>query len=303
LTVLGAAGEGFWILAAVSGALAFAALLICLSRLRRDRFLADTPLVRVRSAPQGYVRIEGLAGPPPGEDLRSPLTGRACVWWDFRVDYREKSERDAWVWRTVEKATCVAPFVLTDGDGECLIGPVGAEVTATTSDRWAGDTSRPTGLPFEQSGFNLIGGGNYTYHERLIAPGSKLSVLGELRSHTEFGAVDAKTKEILARWKLDQPALMKRFDRNHDGQIDSAEWDAARAAAHTEAEATVMHSPIERVGVVAQTTHGEPFLIAPLDEKHLIRRERRNALLLLIASVALLMLCLWAISKAELTPS
>jgi hypothetical protein len=301
--VPGPAAEGSWILAALFGAGALAALLICLSRLRRDRFMADTPLVRVRSAPQGYVRIEGLAEPPPGEDLRSPLTGRACVWWDYRVDYRDKSERAERQWRTVEKATSVAPFVLSDGDGECLIGPVGAEVTATISDRWTGNTPHPTGLPFEQSAFNLIGDGDYRYHERLISPGSKLSVLGELRSHTEFGAVDAKTKEILIRWKHDQPALLKRFDRNHDGQIDSAEWEAARAAAHAEAEAVVMHSPIERVGVVAQTTHGEPFLIAPLDEKHLIRRERRNAALLLIASVALLMLCLWAISKAELTHS
>jgi hypothetical protein len=299
----GLVAQGSWILAAVSGAAALAALLICLSRLRRDRFMADTPLVRVRSAPQGYVRIEGLAEPPPGEDLRSPLTGRACVWWDYRVDYRETLEQGKRQWRNVERATSVAPFVLSDGDGECLIGPVGAEVTATINDRWTGNTPRPTGLPFEQSAFNLIGDGDYRYHERLISPGSKLSVLGELRSHTEFGAVDAKTKDILLRWKHDQPALLKRFDRNHDGQIDSAEWEAARAAAHAEAEAVVMHSPIERVGVVAQTTHGEPFLIAPLDEKHLVRRERRNAALLLVASVALLMLCLWAISKAELTQS
>jgi hypothetical protein len=277
--------QGLWILAAVCGAGSLAALLICLSRLRRDRFMTDTPLCRVRSAPQGYVRIEGLAAPPPGEDLRSPLTGRACVWWDFRVEYREQSQRGNRQWRTVEKATSVAPFLLTDGDGECLIGPVGAEVTATISDRWTG------------------GDGDYRYHERLISPGSKLSVLGELRSHTEFGAVDAKTKEILSRWKHDQPALLKKFDRNHDGQIDSAEWEAARAAAHTEAEALVVHSPIERVGVVAQTTHGEPFLIAPLDERHLVRREKRNAALLLLASVALLMLCLWAISTAELTRS
>jgi hypothetical protein len=301
--VRGLVAQRFWILATVCGAGALAALLICLSRLRRDRFMADTPLVRVRSAPQGYVRIEGLVAPPPGEDLRSPLTGRSCVWWDYQVDYRELSERGERQWRTVEKATSVAPFVLSDGDGECLVGPVGAEVTATTNDRWRGNTARPSGLPFEQSGFGLSGEGDYRYHERLIAPGSKLSVLGELRSHTEFGAVDAQTKEILGRWKHDQPALLKRFDRNHDGQIDSAEWEAARAAAHVEAEAVVMHSPIERVGVVAQTTHGEPFLIAPLDEEHLVRRERRNAALLLIASVALLMLCLWAISRAELTPS
>jgi E3 Ubiquitin ligase len=293
----GHAAAGFWILSAVSGLLTLAALLGCFACLRRDRFMADTPLVRIRSAAQGYVRMEGIAAEPPGEALRSPLTGRSCVWWDYRVDYREKTERGATVYRAIEQATSVTPFVLSDSDGECLVGPVGAEVTATINDRWHGNTPHPTGLPYFQSGFLLAGSGDYLYHERLISPGSHLSVLGELHSHTEFGAVDEKTKEILRQWKLNQPALLRRFDRNRDGQIDAAEWDAARAAAKMQAEATVLHSPIERVGVVGQTTHGEPFLIAPLDAKRLIRREQRNAALLLLASLLLLSLCLWGLSQ------
>jgi E3 ubiquitin ligase len=293
------AAAALWTLAAVSGLLALAALVASLSRLRRDRYMADTPLVRIRSAAQGYVRVEGIAREPPGESLRSPLTGRACVWWDYRVDYREKSEKGATLYRPIEQATSVTPFVLNDVDGECLVGPVGAEVTATIDDRWRGNTPRPTSLPYFQSGFLLAGNGDYLYHERLISPGSRLSVLGELRSHTEFGAVDEKTKEILRLWKLNQPALLRRFDRNHDGQIDASEWDAARAAAHAEAEATVLHSPIERVGVVGQTSHGEPFVIAPLDGRRLVRREQRHAALLLVASVLLLGLCLWAISAVE----
>jgi hypothetical protein len=298
----GHAAAGFWILSAVSGLLALAALLACFSRLRRDRFMADTPLVRIRSAAQGYVRIEGIASEPPGEAMRSPLTGRTCVWWDYRVDYEEKTERGATVYRAIEKATSVTPFVLSDSDGECLVGPVGAEVTATINDRWRGNTPHPTGLPYFQSGFLVAGTGAYVYHERLIAPGSRLSVLGELRSHTEFGAVDEKTQEILRQWKLNQPALLRRFDRNHDGQIDAAEWDAARAAARTEAEATVLHSPIERGGVVGQSTHGEPFVVTPLDGRRLVRREQRHAALLLLASVLLLSLCLWGLAKAAQVP-
>jgi hypothetical protein len=295
----GVPGGPFGILAALCGVFALAAMLVSLSRLRRDRFLADTPLVRIRSAAQGYVRLEGLAAPPPGEPLRSPLTGRACVWWDYRVEYREETERGAKVWRTLEQATSVSCFVLADGDGECLVGPVGAEVTPTIHDRWSGNTPHPTGLPHFQSGFHLIGQGDYLYHERLISPGARLSVLGELRSHTEFGAVDQKMKDILALWKRDQGGLLRRFDRNHDGHIDDTEWGIARAAAQAQAEETVLHSPIERVGVVGQTTHGEPFLIAPLDGPKLVRREQRNALLLLAAAVLFLGLCLWALSKAE----
>ena len=285
---------GFWFLTLASGALSLGALIGCLWRLRRDRLMADTPLVRMRSAAQGYVRVEGIARDPPGEELRSPLTGRRCVWWDYRVEYKDKTESGATVYRAIEAASSVTPFVLTDADGECLIGPVGAEVTATIDDRWRGDTPHPTGLPYFQSGFRVSSEGDYVYHERLISPDTRLSVLGELRSHTEFGAVDEKGKEILRLWKLDQGALRRRFDANHDGQIDAREWETARAAAHAQAEATVLHSPIERVGVIAQTTHGEPFVIAPLDGGRLIRREQRSAAVLLVASVMLLCLCLWA---------
>jgi hypothetical protein len=293
----GLAAEGYWILAAVCCVLAAAALAACFSRLRRDRLIADTPLVRIRSAAQGYVRVSGRAQSPPGEDLRSPLTGRACVWWDYRVDSREQNEKGETVFRTIERATSVTPFLLTDTDGECLVGPVGAEVTATCKDRWSGMSRHPSGPPPFPSILGLTGDDAYRYEERLITPGSRLSVLGELRSHTEFGAVDQKTREILAQWKSNQPALLGKFDADRDGQISADEWETARAAAHAQAEATVLHSPIERVGVVAQTTHGEPFLIAPLDEKHLIRRERRNAVLLLSASVLLVSMGLWALSK------
>jgi hypothetical protein len=292
-------GAGYWLFAALCAVLALLALLACFSRLRRDRFIADTPLVRIRSAAQGYVRVAGIARSPPGETLRSPLTNRPCVWWDYRVEAREENAKGEAVYRTVEKATSVTPFVLNDADGECLIGPVGAEVTATSNERWSGMSRHPSGAPQSLAILGLVGQDDYRFHERLIAAGTPLSVLGELRSHTEFGAVDQKTQEILIQWKRDQPALLRRFDRNHDGQISPEEWQAARAAAHTEAESAVLHSPIERVGVVAQASHGEPFIIAPLDGEHLIRREKRNAILFLLASILSIALGLWALKKIE----
>jgi hypothetical protein len=292
-------GMGYWIFAALCGVLALLALLACLSRLRRDRFIADTPLVRIRSAAQGYVRVSGIARSPPGEIMRSPLTDRTCVWWDYRVEAREENAKGQAVYRTVERATSVTPFVLDDADGECLIGPVGAEVTATSNEHWSGMSRHPHGEPQSHSIIGLPGQDDYRFQERLIVPGTPLSVLGELRSHTEFGAVDQKTQVILTQWKRDQPALLRRFDANHDGQISPEEWEKARDAAHTEAESTVLHSPIERVGVVAQARHGEPFIIAPLDGEHLVRREKRRAFLFLLAAILAASLGLWALAKTH----
>jgi hypothetical protein len=290
-------GEVLLIFAVLCGLLAVAALVGCFSRLRRDRFIADTPLVRIRSAAQGYVRVAGIARSPPDQTLRSPLTGRPCVWWDYQVQVREENAKGEAQYRTIEKATSVTPFVLDDSEGECLIGPVGAEVTPTSNERWSGMSRHPQGAPLSHAILGLVGQDDYRYHERLIAPGTPLSVLGELRSSTDFGAVEQKAQEILLQWKRDQSTLLRRFDRNHDGHIGSDEWESARAAARAEAEATVLHSPIERVGIVGQTTHGEPFLIAPLDEKHLVRREKRYAFLLLLASILCVALAILALSK------
>ena len=291
-------GEHLQIIAGICGALSLLALLGFFSRLRRDRIIADTPLVRIRSAAQGYVRVEGVAGPPPDEDLRSPLSGRRCVWWDYRVEYRELDSRGQARIRTLEQATSVTPFVLSQEDGDCLIGPVGAEVTPPTVESWSGNSPRPMQRALFETGTLVSIDGDYRYHERLIMPGARLCVLGELRSHTEFGAVDRRTREILDQWKRDQPGLLRRFDRNHDGRIDPVEWEVAQNTAHAQAEAVVMNSPVERVGVVAQTSHGQPFLIAPLDSGQLVRREKRLALAFLVASVILLGACVRLLSSA-----
>ena len=40
--------------------------------------------------------------------------------------------------------------------------------------------------------------------------------------------------QLLAEWKKDQPALLRRFDLDHNGQLDMKEWEWARRAARNE---------------------------------------------------------------------
>ena len=51
--------QGAEVLAGVAAAFAAIGLYGFLSRIRRDRTVGDTPLVRVRSAAQGYVKVVG----------------------------------------------------------------------------------------------------------------------------------------------------------------------------------------------------------------------------------------------------
>ena len=295
-------GVRLYVALAVAGACgaAYAIYRLFLS-VTRDRFVADTPLVRIRSAAQGYSRIEGHAGRTDPDILVAPLSGRPCVWWDFHISIRETDSRGNSKWSRVESATSVTPFTLADLDGRCLVGPVGAEVTPTDTDTWYGDTPRPVAGPPQHLWIGSLEH-TYRYTERLIAPGTHLSVLGELRSHAEDREVDGDARSLLATWKADQPQLLAQFDADHDGKIDTAEWEAARAAAHAAAETMVANSRIERTSVVAQPTHGQPFIIAPLDGAQLEHRERRNAWLFLAAAVLLLSLAVWALHKLRQLP-
>ncbi len=288
-------------LAAGCGSAAAYAIYRLFVSVARDRFVTDTPLVRIRSAAQGYSRIEGHAGNTDPEVLLAPLSGRPCVWWDFRISIRETDSRGNSKWSQLESATSVTPFALADLDGKCLVGPVGAEVTPTDTDTWYGDTPRPVAGPPQHGWIGSLEH-TYRYTERLIAPGAHLSVLGELRSHAEEREVDGDARSRLATWKADQPQLLARFDADRDGRIDAQEWEAARAAAQAAAQRAVANSRIERTNVVAQPTHGQPFIIAPLDGAQLEHRERRNAWLFLTAAVVLLWVAVWALHKLRQLP-
>jgi hypothetical protein len=286
-----------WAMALVCALITAYALYRFLSSVKRDRYFADTPLAKIRSAAQGFVRVEGRAGPAPGEDPAAPLSGRACVWWDYQIAERRTNSKGQEEWNTLETATSVAPFALSDADSSCLVGPVGAEVTPTSTDVWYGMTPKPMGMPPPLRSL-VRAAGDYRYTERIIAPGVHLSVLGELHSHSAATDLNDQVRALLATWKNDQSSLLERFDRNHDRQLDAAEWEAARAAALRQVEATAGHSSADRISVVGQTTHGEPFVISPLEGTELLSRERRHAAFALAASALFLVLTVWVIQHA-----
>lgn len=291
---------GFALLAALCAAATAYAVYRFFVSVRRDRFTADTPVAHIRSAAQGYVHLEGAAGPPPEGPISAPLSGLPCVWWDYRIEHRTSAAAGSRnnEWCVVDSATSVAPFSLRDHDGECLVGPVGADVTPTSHETWYGDAARPACLPGVE-GRGWRPDCDYRYTERVICPGAHLTVLGELRSHSAVESIEQAVGKLVVEWKHDQGTLLWKFDRDHDGQLNAQEWEAVRTAAREQVEAS-LGSKEQRVSVVGQTTHGEPFLIAPLDSKHLVKREEQHAAFALAASVVLALLTAWAAQKALL---
>src|SRR5207302_1678318 len=117
-------------------------------RLRRDRLVADTPAVRIRSAAQGYVKLTGRAMPAGPDATAAPLSSRPCVWWAYEIAQEQRDSKGNAHWHTVERAASVELFALVDEDGaRCLVGPVSAEITPTVRNVWYGATARPAGPP------------------------------------------------------------------------------------------------------------------------------------------------------------
>jgi hypothetical protein len=285
------------VIAACAGAGALACLYGFFRRLRRDRLLANTPVLHIRSAAQGYVKFQGRAGPAGATPTAAPLSGRPCVWWDFKVAEKSRDTRGREQWQQIESATSVEAFVLADEDAECLVGPVKAEVTPSQVNTWYGIGPRPVGGPPAVSTL-LMASGSFRYTERLIEAGAQVCVAGELRSHSDTGDVAAAITAKLHEWKQDQAGLLKRFDADHDGVLSAAEWQAAREAAAQECQRQNLASGITRTSMVSEPADGRPFLISTAGAERMERREWRMAWFYFAIGLACVWLCAWAWRQA-----
>ena len=144
----------------------------------------------------------------------------------------------------------------------------------------------------------LLPSGSWRYTERLLEAGAHVCVMGEFRSHSELGDVNAAIAAKLHEWKQDQPALLARFDQDHDGKLNAAEWEAARQAAAQESQTQTLQSSIVRESIISEPANGEPFLIAPLTETLLELREKLFAGLYLALGLLSVIVCAWAIRHA-----
>lgn len=249
--------------------------------LHRVRIIEDTPTSRVRSAAQGYVELVGRGKLMDGPPIVAPLTGTVCTWYRYKIEEKVES-RDSrggrrTGWRTINSGASDSLFLLVDDTGACVIDPDGAEVTPGAADVWYGNSPSWTGRPPDRKP-RLLFAGQYRYTEERMHPGDPLYAIGMFRTEGgpyELPAVREEMRHILNRWKQDQAALLRRFDRNGDGRIDLQEWEEARQAAHRE----VMETQAERlrdpsVNLMTRPGDGRPYILSVLAQERLARRFR-----------------------------
>ncbi len=255
--------------------------------LHRARIIEDTPTALVRSAPQGYIELEGAGRTLADEPVMAPLTKTPCVWFRFKIEKEKNSSNSGSRWADVESGSSEAPFLFYDTTGECLVDPRKAEVTPGVKKVWYGSTKWP-GVYEEKGFFGELVGTRYRYTEERI-DGRELYILGwfdTLRSTDK--TVSAEVSALLRRWKEDQDGLLQRFDANADGSIDSDEWQMARQHARREviADRAARSADAETNIIGASNRDRYPFLISAKPQFLLVDRYRRHALYALLASLA-----------------
>lgn len=250
----------------------------------RARLIEDTPTARIRSAPQGYVELEGEAGLLPGPPIVAPLTGRQCVWYRYRIEHEERSfdskGRSRSHWRTLDSGTSEGLFEVDDGTGRCVIDPDGAEVHPDDKDVWRGHSRWPSaGPPRRRAGLRFTAG-DYRYTEERLLPGPLYAVGWFESIRTADGELKDATAALLRHWKQDQAGLLARFDANDDGHIDAGEWGRAREAAQQQAIQERAHKAAEpAVNLLRRpASSAQAFILSAHPQDHLSRRYRRRAL-------------------------
>ena len=223
------------------------------ANLKRYRTVADTPTSRMATAPQGYIEVVGRGQQPPGARLVSPINGLPCLWYRYRIE-RQRGNR----WERVESGISHDSFGISDGSGQMLVDPDGAEIL----------TSRK----------QVSVAGGYRKTEWTLIEGETIYVIGE---HVTLGGpnavLDKKTDlaTLLAEWKRDKSALLARFDADRDGELSLDEWERARQAASDEIDRAHLDIRLkDGIHLMRQPAHGRPFLIANRDVTALVRHFR-----------------------------
>lgn len=248
-------------------------------RMVQARYLLDTPTSKIRSAAQGYVELYGVLQEHKAS-LQARLTGKPCLWWRFKVEeYSSSDKRSAW--RVVKSGSSEACFLLSDGTGECLVDPKGAEIRPATKEVWQSDQA-----PLTMGGGGLFdwfsSGKQYRYTEERLHAGEPLYAIGDF--HTRGGGqqgldLSAAQGAVIREWKGDYGQLLERFDSDGNQQLDESEWNRVRLAAQLEAEDRHRVQSLQPAQhQMGKPSQAQPFILSSHGEDQLARQFHWQAL-------------------------
>lgn len=252
------------------------------------RLIENTPTAKIRSAVQGYVELNGQALLMDGPVIVSPLSGKACVWYRYKIEEKverhEANRKSISNWQVVKQETSGELFLLEDETGRCVIDPDDADVVVTNKRTWYKKTS--------------VAPRRYT--EELITENEQLYAIGLFKSvaNIERQKLKEQISHLLQHWKRDPNQLLDKFDRNRDGILSSKEWGRTQRAAeqqikreHGEQEKQ------EQLNILKQSEHTEQvFILSTVSEVNLIKHYKWRTMQYLLGFFIFGSLLVWVIN-------
>ena len=224
----------------------------------------DNPISKIRSAPQGYVELEGIQHYLPKKSLLSPLTKTNCTWYAYLIE--EKRDKS---WCVVESGESDEQFLIIDTTGQCVIYPEGADIFPHIHKEWS------------DSVFTNLCPRRYT--ELLLTPNEYIYVSGVFCTldNPKIKEQQEEVFKLIKEWKLDYPKLLQDFNIkvNQKGEIDPEDWE--KVVKNAEQQISLKYSKnsenSENIKVVNTISkHGlmldQPFIISALRKKDLLKK-------------------------------
>lgn len=235
--------------------------------LRLKRRVENTPTSKTRSLAMGLVEVHGRARRKYA--LVSPMSQLPCVY--YRLRRYRKDRNNHWKLSSCKESDHV-PFYLEDETGRVIVDPQRA--TVRPRNRQQGFGGQQNLLLDRASHIDR----DEKWVEETIAEGTNLYILGQAMENSQRRPpLRQRVIEALRELKKD-PAALKRYDRDGDGQICEQEWSEARS--HIEEQ--LMHQSLrdkgrtlpqqDRVVIARPQQRSLPFIIAETpSETHLSR--------------------------------
>ncbi|WP_324731637.1 GIDE domain-containing protein [Pseudomonas paeninsulae] len=266
--------EGLLLSLLFSGGATLAGAWWSLKRWSQARQLLDTPTSKIRSAAQGYAEFYGVLAALADAPVRAPLTGKPCLWWRFKIEEYQSSGKNR-SWRVAESGSSEAWLRLSDGTGDCLIDPRGAEVRPAIREVWQGNLRHPLG-PAKSRLLSWLGSGKrYRYSEERLQVGQPLYAIGDFRSSgggRQARDLEVAQSAVIRQWKGDFSGLLQRFDSDRNGRLDEQEWNRVRLAAQLEAEDRHRQESSQPAQHhLGKPAESRPFILANAGEDELAR--------------------------------
>lgn len=240
--------------------------------IKKARFIEDTPTSKIRSAPQGYIELEGTAEPIPALQQQSPLTKRWCCWYSYQVEEyvtRRVGDRKEASWVTLVSGSSPHLFLLKDGTGECVISPLGAEILTSHNDSWTGNR-----LPEHLQIGNSSGKHQYRFTESRLEVEDELYALGHFETIRNMDALHHPEDFT----PLDSTAADRKKNKGfrfiflpQNQEIDAAnkEWQEYQ---HQQSQAAQVPDHINVMRRNPATR--QPYLLSNMSQKALARKYR-----------------------------